>query len=105
MLNFLGIREVQVTPPALAAPLPAYTGTYTQEDPEETRGTLEVRLEQDQLVLYQPGMRLGPLVPVSASRLHLLATPVDVEFVMEESRARQLVLRWSSGKTRAYHRV
>jgi hypothetical protein len=105
LLNFLGIREVAVDPPALAAALPAYTGTYTQEDPEGTIGTLEVRLEQDRLALYQPGMRLGPLVPVSATRLHLLATPVDVEFVVEEDRARRLVLHWSSGKVLAFHRA
>jgi hypothetical protein len=105
MLSFLAIREVPIAPPALAAALPAYTGTYAQDDPEGTSGPLEVRLEQDQLVLYQPGMRLGPLVPVSATRLHLLATPVDVEFVVEEGVVRRLVLLWSSGKTRAYHRA
>ena len=86
-----------MAPSALAA-LPAYTGTYAQEDPEGTIGTLEVRLEQDRLVLYQPGMRLGPLVPVSATRLHLMATPLDVEFVVEEGRARRLVLLRSSGQ-------
>lgn len=105
MLRFLGIGEVSVDPPALAAALPAYTGTYTQEDPEGTIGTLEVRLEQDQLVLYQPGMRLGPLVPVAATRLHLMATPVDVEFEVEEGRARRLVLRWASGKALAFLRA
>ncbi len=113
MLSFLGIREVQVDPPALAAPLHAYAGTYAQEDPDGTIGTgtigtLEVRIEQGQLVLHQPGMRLGPLVPVSATRLHLLSTPVDVEFVMEEGTegmARRLVLIRSSGKTVAFHRA
>lgn len=105
LLHFLGIREVPVDPPALAAPLPAYTGTYTQEDPEGTIGTLEVGMEQDQLVLYQPGMRLGPLVPVSATRLHLVATPLDVEFVVEEGRARRLVLLRASGQALAFHRA
>jgi hypothetical protein len=105
LLRFLGIRAVPVDPPALAAPPPAYTGMYTPEDPEGTIGTLEVRLEQDQLVLYQPGMRLGVLVPVAATRLHLQATPLDVEFEVEEGRARRLVLCWASGKTRAFHRV
>ena len=105
LLHFLGIREVPVDPRALAAPLPAYTGTYTQEDPEGTIGTLEVGMEQDQLVLYQPGMRLGPLVPVSATRLHLVATPLDVEFVVEEGRARRLVLLRASGQALAFHRA
>jgi hypothetical protein len=112
MLNFLGISEVQVDPPTLAAALQAYTGTYAQEDPDDpdgnigtgTIGTLEVRIEQDQLVLYQPGMRLGPLVPVSATRLHLMSTPLDVEFVVEEGMARRLVLFRSSGKTVAFRR-
>ena len=65
MLSFLGIREVQVDPPTLAAPLQAYTGTYAEEDPAGPDGnigtgnigTLEVRIEQDRLVLYGPGMR------------------------------------------------
>ena len=64
-----------------------------------------MRLEQDQLVLYQPGMRLGPLVPVSATRLHLMATPLNVEFVVEEGRARRLVLIRSSGKTIVFSRA
>ena len=105
LLDFLGLRAVAVTPPALAAALPAYTGTYAPEDPAGTIGTLEVRLEQGGLVLYQPGERLGPLMPVSASRLHLVATPVDVEFEVEEGRARRLVLRWSSGKVLAFQRA
>jgi hypothetical protein len=105
MLTFVGIRAVPVTPPALEAALPAYTGMYTQEDPESTIRTLEVRIEQEGLVLYQPGERLGPLMPVSASRLHLLATPVDVEFEVDEGRARRLVLRWSSGKVLAFQRA
>ena len=113
MLSFLGIDEVQVDPPVLVAPLQAYTGTYAQEDPDDpggnigtgTIGTLEVRIEQDRLVLYQPGMRLGPLVPVSATRLHLMATPLNVEFVVEEGMARRLVLLRSSGKTIAFRRA
>jgi hypothetical protein len=113
MLSFLGISEIQVNPPALAAPLQAYAGTYAQEDPDDpdanigtgTIGTLEVRIEQDQLVLYQPDMRLGPLVPVSATRLHLVSTPLNVEFVVEEGMARRLVLIRSSGKTIAFRRA
>ncbi len=110
MLNFLGISEVQVNPPALAAPLQAYTGTYAEEEPggsigTGTIGTLDVRIEQDRLVLYQPGMRLGPLIPVSATRLHLMSTPLDVEFVVEDGMPRRLVLIRSSGKTIAFHRA
>ena len=112
MLSFLGISEVQVNPPALTAALQAYAGTYAQEDPDDPDGqigtgpigTLEVRIEQDQLVLYQTGMRLGPLVPVSATRLHLMSTPLNVEFVVEEGLARRLVLVRSSGKTIAFRR-
>lgn len=113
ILSFLGITEVHVDTPALAAPLQAYAGTYEQEDlvdPEGnigtgTIGTLEVRIEQGQLVLYQPGMRLGPLVPVSATRLHLMSTPLNVEFVVEEGLARRLVLIRSSGKEVAFRRA
>jgi hypothetical protein len=113
VLSFLGISEVQVDPPALAAPLQAYAGTYAQEDPDDPDGnigtgaigTLEVRIEQDQLVLYQPGMRLGPLVPVSATRAHLTATPLNVEFVVENGMVRRLTLIRSSGKTVAFRRA
>jgi hypothetical protein len=109
MLSFLGIGEVQVEPPALAAALQAYTGTYAQEDPDGTIGTgtigtLEVRIEQDRLVLYQPGMRLGPLIPVSATRLHLMSTPIDVEFVVEEGMARRLVILRSNGQALVFTR-
>jgi hypothetical protein len=112
-LSFLGIDEVQVEPPTLAAAPQAYVGTYAEEVPDAldanigtgSIGTLEVRIEQDQLVLYQPGMRLGPLVPVSATRLHLTATQLDLEFVVEEGMARRLVLIRSSGKTIAFRRA
>ncbi|HEY0069154.1 MAG TPA: hypothetical protein VGE04_04210, partial [Chloroflexia bacterium] len=108
-LSFLGIGEVQVAPTVLAAPLQAYTGTFAAEDPDATIGagtigTLEVRIEQDRLVLYQPGMWLGPLVPVSATRFHLTATPLDVEFVVEEGIARRFVIFRSNGETLAFNR-
>jgi len=105
MLSFLGIGEVQVDPPALAAALQAYTGTYAAEDPDGPIGTLEVRMEQDRLALYEPGMRLGPLVPVSATRFHLTATQADLEFEVEEGMARRLVLHTSSGKALAFRRA
>jgi hypothetical protein len=105
VLSFLGISEVQVDPPALAAALQAYTGTYAEEDPDGPLGTLEVRMEGDRLALHQSDMRLGHLVPVSPTRLHLTATQVDVEFVVEEGQARRLVLLTSSGKELAFRRA
>jgi hypothetical protein len=113
MLGFLGTSEVRVDPPVLAAPLQAYTGTYAAQDPHDPEGnigtgtleTLEVRVEQDQLVLYQPGTRLGPLVPVSATRFHLTASPLNVEFAVEDGMALHLVIIRSSGKTIAFSRA
>jgi len=107
VLSFLEIGEVQVDPPALAAPLQAYTGTYAEEDLDGPIGTLEVRMEQDRPVLYEPGpgMRLGPLVPVSATRFHLMATQLDVEFEVEEGIARRLVLHTPSGKAFDFRRT
>ena len=107
VLSFLEISEVQVDPPVLAAPLQAYMGTYAEEDADGPIGTLEVRLEQDRLALHEPGpgMRLGPLVPVSAKRFHLMATQLDVEFEVEESMARRLVLHTPSGRALAFRRA
>jgi hypothetical protein len=104
MLTFLGIDEVQVDTPALAAPMQAYTGTFASANADGIIRTLEVRIEQDQLALYEPGMRLGPLVPVSATRFHLTATPLDVEFVIEEGMARRLVLL-SPSRERTFSRT
>jgi hypothetical protein len=105
--SFLGISEAQVDPPALAAALEVYTGTYAAENPAGPIGTIEVRMEQDQLVLYEPGisMRLGPLVPMSSTRLHLRATQLEAEFVVEEGMARRLVLLAPSGKALAFRRA
>jgi deoxyadenosine/deoxycytidine kinase len=105
VLSFLGIDEVKVEPPALAAPLQAYTGTYAEEEPDGPIQTFEVRIEEDGLTLHQPGMRLGRLVPVSATRFHLKSAPVDVELVVEEGIARRLVLHTSSGRAIAFRRV
>lgn len=104
-LSFLGIDEVRVDPPVPAAPLQAYVGTYAQDDPDGTIGTIEVRMEQDRLGLYQPGMRLGPLVPVSATRFHLMASKADLDFVVEDGMVQRLVLFSSSGKELAFHRA
>jgi hypothetical protein len=104
MLSFLEIEEVQVDPPALAAPMQAYTGTFAEANADGNIRTLEVRIEQDQLALYEPGMRLGPLVPVSATRFHLMATPLDVEFLLEEGIAQRLVLL-SPSRERTFSRI
>ena len=62
-------------------------------------------MEQDRLVLYGPGMRYGPLVPVSATRFHLSATQADLEFEVEEGMVRGLVLFTSSGKALVFRRA
>jgi hypothetical protein len=110
VLSFLGIDEVRVELPALAAPLQAFTGTYAAEEPAGNIGTgtlktLEVRLEQDHLILHQPDMRLGLLVPVSSTRFHLKASPLDVEFEVEEGMVRRLVILRPSGETLAFRRA
>ena len=105
ILDFLEIPEVPVAPMALAEPLPAYAGTYAGEDPEGRIGSIEVRIEDDQLVLYTPGQRLSPFVPVSPTRLHLRAHPIDVEFEVEDGRAQRLVLYWTNGRTAAFDRT
>jgi hypothetical protein len=64
-----------------------------------------VRLEQDQLVLEKPGMRLGPLIPMAATRLHLRATLVDVECMVEAGRAQRLVLLRSNGQALAFQQA
>ena len=105
ILSFLGIGEVRVDPPTLAAAMQAYTGTYAQEDSDGKIGTLDVRLEGDRLALYEPSMRLGLLVPVSETRLHLIATQLDLDFVVEEGMAQRLILHTSSGKSIAFRRA
>jgi hypothetical protein len=113
MLSFLGLREVEVTPPTLEAPLQAYVGTYEQEDPDDPEGnigtgsirTLDVRMEQDGLVLHQPDMRLGLLIPVSPTRLHLKSSPLNLEFTVEEGTVRGFMIIRSSGKRVAFRRA
>lgn len=105
MLSFLGISEVVVEPPVLAAAPEAYVGTYTAEEPGGNYEVLGVRLDQGQLVLYEPRMQLGQLLPVSPTRFHLRATQLDVEFEVEEGMARRLLLVSLSGKTRAFRRA
>jgi hypothetical protein len=106
VLDFLGIPEVPVTPMALAEALPVYAGTYAQRDAKGTIGSIEVRIEHDQLVLYtRGGDRLSPFVPVSANRLHLQANPIDVEFEVADGWAQRLVLFWTNGRTVAFDRT
>lgn len=104
-LRFVGVDEVRVAPPALSVAPEAYAGAYAQEDPEGSVGPLEVRIEQDRLVLYQPGMQLGTLVAVGESRFHLRASQLDVEFEMEDGTAQRLLLHRASGGTRTFRRV
>ncbi len=85
--------------------LQSYVGTYVADDPERSDKELSVRLEHDMLALHGPGMRYGPLVPVSATRFHLLATPVDIEFVVEDGLARLLTLFTSDGKAHRFQRA
>ncbi len=106
VLDFLGIAEVTVDRPVLLLEdLQAYTGTYVRDDPEGSGRTLSVRIEHDTLALHEPRMRIGPLVPVSATRFHIPATRLDAEFEVEDERAQRLVLLRSDGTAHVYRRV
>jgi hypothetical protein len=106
ILAFLGLNEVEVERPALARSLlQSYAGTYTADDQERSPNVLSVRLEHDTLVLHGPDSRYGTLVPVSATRFHLQATPLDIEFVVEEGLAQHLMLFRSDGKAHSYRRT
>ncbi len=105
-LGFLEIAEVPVDRPVLTRQeLQSYTGTYAADDPKESGDTLSVRLEQDTLALHGPRMRFGTLVPVSATRFHVMATRLDIEFVLLEGLARRLVLLTPDGTTHGFHRT
>ncbi len=106
ILAFLKLDEVEVDRPALArSVLQSYVGTYATDDPERFDKMLSVRLEHDTLALHGPDARYGTLVPVSATRFHLQATPLDVEFVVEEELAQHLMLLTSDGKAHGYRRA
>jgi hypothetical protein len=106
ILAFLKLDEVAVDRPVLApSVLQSYAGTYATDDPERPNKMFSVRLEHDSLALYGSDTRYGPLVPVSATRFHLQATPVDIEFVVEEGSAQRLTLFTSDGKAHNYRRV
>jgi hypothetical protein len=104
--RLLGIAEVPFERPTLAQSLlQSYTGTYATDDPEARLKLLSVQLEQDGLVLYGPDTRYDALIPLSETRFHLRATPLDIEFVVEEGVPCRLLLFTSDGKTRLYPRV
>lgn len=106
ILAFLGLAEVAADPPQLdPAVLRAYAGSYATDDPERTDKVLAVRLEGDGLVVYGPTMRYGALIPVSTTRFHLQATPVDIEFVVEDGAVRRLTLAGSDGTPHPFERA
>jgi hypothetical protein len=106
ILDFLGIAEVPFERPTLAQSLlQSYTGTYTTDDPEARLKLLSVQLEQDGLALHGADTRYDALIPLSETRFHLRASPLDFEFVVEEGVTRRLLLFTSDGKTRVYTHV
>lgn len=105
-LAFLGIAEVAVDHPALGRDtLESYTGVYEEEDHGGSGKTLFVRMDQDTLALHEPNRQIGALVPVSATRFHVIATQLDTEFVVEEGRAQRLVVFTPDGKAHVYRRL
>lgn len=106
ILAFLQLDEVVVDRPAIAASvLQSYVGSYVTDEQERSDTTFSVQLEQETLVLYGADMRYGPLIPVSPTRFHLQATPVDIEFVVEDGLAQHLTLHTSDGKAHPYRRT
>ena len=106
ILDFLGLDEIAVERPVLDhALLQSYVGSYTTDDPERVNKLLSVRLENDMLALHASNQRYGPLVPLSTTRFHLQASPLDVEFVVEDGLVRSLTLLTSDGKTHSYRRA
>jgi hypothetical protein len=106
MLSFLGLNEVLVDRPALArSVLESYVGTYATDDPDRRDKALSVQLEHETLILHASNQRYGALMPMSATRFHLQAAPVDIEFVVEDGLARSLTLHRSDGKMYSYRRI
>lgn len=106
ILTFLNINEVPVDHPTLArSVLQSYVGTYATDDPDRRDKMLSVQLEHDTLALHALDTRYGPLAPVSVTRFHLQASPVDVEFVVEDGLTRGLTLLTSDNKVHRYRRV
>lgn len=106
ILDFLSLDEVPVDRPVLArSVLQSYVATYAANDPERSPNVLFVRLEHDTLALHGPDRRYSSLVPISATRFHLQATPLDIEFVVEAGLAQRLMLHTSDGKAHSYRRA
>lgn len=106
LLAFLGLDEIPVDRPALApSVLQSYVGTYATDDPERSEKMLSVQLEHDTLALHGSRARHGPLLPVSTTRFHLQATPLDIEFGVEDGLAQSLTLHTSDGRAHIFRRV
>ncbi|MBA3533801.1 MAG: hypothetical protein H0T73_17935 [Ardenticatenales bacterium] len=78
---------------------------YEAKNLESLSQQLFVHLEEDTLILHAPRNRYGLLIPLTETRFHLQATPVDVEFVVEEGLANGLVLFRSNGEENIYRRL
>ncbi|HYF64920.1 MAG TPA: hypothetical protein VD886_18995, partial [Herpetosiphonaceae bacterium] len=106
ILAFLGLAEVAAEPPSIdPVLLRAYVGTYATDDQERGDKVLAVRLEGETLVMHGPTMRYGALAPVSPTRFHLQATPLDIEFAAGDGAAGSLALIGSDGTPHEYRRV
>lgn len=105
ILDFLELKEVAVERPALTrADLEAYVGDYVPEDPAKDERLILVSLEGETLIMGDPRQRYGPLVPLSPTRFHLQATPIDIEFQAEPGSPQRLTLFRSDGSTEGYRR-
>jgi len=105
VLGFLGIPEVLVNRPVVTRQeLESYSGTYAADEPRGS-DTVSVRWEEDTLAMHGPRMRFGTLVPVSATRFHVMATRVDIEFVVEGGLARRLKLFTPDGTVHDFRRT
>jgi hypothetical protein len=106
ILDFLGLTEVTVERPILdQSVLQSYVGAYTADDPQRHDQLLSVHLEDETLVLNGATMRYGTLVPVSPTRFHLQATPVNIEFQVAAGLAQRLTLITSDGTAHGYRRT
>jgi hypothetical protein len=105
VLDFLGLREITPERPAIPPEtLRSYGGRYLEETQDEEGEVLTVRLEKGGLALHGPSMRLGALAPITATRFHVTATMLDIEFVAEGGGVEGLVV-FSAGKAYRYGRL
>jgi len=106
ILAFLQLDEVLVDRPAIApSVLQSYIGTYVADDQERAEKVLSVQLEHETLVLHIADTRYGPLLPISPTRFHLQATPVDIEFAIEAGLAQYLTILRSDGTAQRFRRT